>query len=98
MKAAATASRIVDTGAVRSAMASSNALACPLTSEQASCPKSEEWPPPYRFAARPVPANGNERLRTGPFTPTGVGYQAGFSLGSGMTFGYLAARHIAGLN
>jgi 3-oxosteroid 1-dehydrogenase len=27
----------------------------------------------------------------------GVGYQAGFSLGSGITFGYLAARHMAGL-
>lgn len=26
----------------------------------------------------------------------GVGYQAGYSLASGMTFGYLAARHIAG--
>jgi len=26
-----------------------------------------------------------------------VGYQAGFSLGSGMTFRYLAARHMAGL-
>ena len=29
-------------------------------------------------------------------TEYGVGYQAGFSLGSGMTFGYLAAR--AGLS
>jgi len=29
-------------------------------------------------------------------TEYGVGYQAGFSLGSGMTFGYLAARHMAG--
>jgi 3-oxosteroid 1-dehydrogenase len=31
-------------------------------------------------------------------TEYGVGYQAGFSLGSGMTFGYLAARQMAGLN
>jgi 3-oxosteroid 1-dehydrogenase len=31
-------------------------------------------------------------------TEYGVGYQAGFSLGSGMTFGYLAARHMAALN
>jgi 3-oxosteroid 1-dehydrogenase len=31
-------------------------------------------------------------------TEYGVGYQAGLSLGSGMTFGYLAARHMAGLN
>jgi hypothetical protein len=31
-------------------------------------------------------------------TKYGVGYQAGFSLGSGMTSGYLAARHMAGLN
>lgn len=29
-------------------------------------------------------------------TEYGVGYQAGFSLGSGMTFGYLAACHMAG--
>jgi 3-oxosteroid 1-dehydrogenase len=28
----------------------------------------------------------------------GVGYQAGYSLASGMTFGYLAARHIASVN
>jgi hypothetical protein len=27
----------------------------------------------------------------------GVGYQAVFSRGSGVTFGYLAARHMAGL-
>jgi 3-oxosteroid 1-dehydrogenase len=31
-------------------------------------------------------------------TEYGVGYQAGFSLGSGMTFGYLAARHMTALN
>jgi 3-oxosteroid 1-dehydrogenase len=31
-------------------------------------------------------------------TEYGVGYQAGFSLGSAMTFGYLAARDMAGLN
>ena len=28
----------------------------------------------------------------------GVGYQAGYSLTSGMTFGYLAAQHMAGAN
>jgi 3-oxosteroid 1-dehydrogenase len=30
-------------------------------------------------------------------TEYGVGYQAGYSLSSGMTFGYLAARHMAGM-
>ncbi|MFN2645799.1 MAG: FAD-dependent oxidoreductase [Burkholderiales bacterium] len=30
-------------------------------------------------------------------TEWGVGYQAGYSLSSGMTFGYLAARHMAGM-
>ena len=39
-------------------------------------------------------AAGNNAVHT----EYGVGYQAGFSLGSGMTFGYLAARHMAGLN
>lgn len=46
---------------------------------------------------RPIPglyAAGNNAVHT----EYGVGYQAGFSLGSGMTFGYLAARHMAGLN
>ena len=46
---------------------------------------------------RPIPglyAAGNNAAHT----EYGVGYQAGFSLGSGMTFGYLAARHMAGLN
>jgi 3-oxosteroid 1-dehydrogenase len=45
----------------------------------------------------PIPglyAAGNNAAHT----EYGVGYQAGFSLGSGMTFGYLAARHMAGLN
>ena len=28
----------------------------------------------------------------------GIGYQAGYSLASGMTFGYLAAQHMAGAN
>ena len=28
----------------------------------------------------------------------GNGYQAGYSLTSGMTFGYLAAQHMAGAN
>ena len=45
----------------------------------------------------PIPglyAAGNNAVHT----EYGVGYQAGFSLGSGMTFGYLAARHMAGLN
>jgi succinate dehydrogenase/fumarate reductase flavoprotein subunit len=47
--------------------------------------------------AAPIPglyAAGNNAVHT----EYGVGYQAGFSLGSGMTFGYLAARHMAGLN
>jgi 3-oxosteroid 1-dehydrogenase len=47
--------------------------------------------------ARVIPglyAAGNNAVHT----EYGVGYQAGFSLGSGMTFGYLAARHMAGLN
>ena len=47
--------------------------------------------------ARLIPglyAAGNNAVHT----EYGVGYQAGFSLGSGMTFGYLAARHMAGLN
>jgi hypothetical protein len=47
--------------------------------------------------ATPIPglyAAGNNAVHT----EYGVGYQAGFSLGSGMTFGYLAARHMAGLN
>jgi 3-oxosteroid 1-dehydrogenase len=39
-------------------------------------------------------AAGNNSVHT----EYGVGYQAGFSLGSAMTFGYLAARHMAGLN
>ena len=39
-------------------------------------------------------AAGNNAVHT----EYGVGYQAGFSLGSGMTFGYLAARHMAGPN
>ena len=46
---------------------------------------------------RPIPglyAAGNNAAHT----EYGVGYQAGFSLGSGMTFGYLATRHMAGLN
>jgi 3-oxosteroid 1-dehydrogenase len=45
----------------------------------------------------PIPglyAAGNNAVHT----EYGVGYQAGFSLGSGITFGYLAARHMAGLN
>jgi 3-oxosteroid 1-dehydrogenase len=45
----------------------------------------------------PIPglyAAGNNAAHT----EYGVGYQAGFSLGSAMTFGYLAARHMAGLN
>ena len=45
----------------------------------------------------PIPglyAAGNNAVHT----EYGVGYQAGFSLGSGMTFGYLAARHMAGMN
>jgi hypothetical protein len=44
----------------------------------------------------PIPglyAAGNNAVHT----EYGVGYQAGFSLGSGMIFGYLAARHMAGL-
>ncbi len=46
---------------------------------------------------KPIPglyAAGNNAAHT----EYGVGYQAGFSLGSAMTFGYLAARHMAGLN
>jgi hypothetical protein len=39
-------------------------------------------------------AAGNNSVHT----EYGVGYQAGFSLGSAMTFGYLAARHMASLN
>jgi predicted oxidoreductase len=45
----------------------------------------------------PIPglyAAGNNAAHT----EYGGGYQAGFSLGSGMTFGYLTARHMAGLN
>jgi 3-oxosteroid 1-dehydrogenase len=45
----------------------------------------------------PIPglyAAGNNAVHT----EYGVGYQAGFSLGSGITFGYLAARHMAKLN
>jgi 3-oxosteroid 1-dehydrogenase len=46
---------------------------------------------------RPIPglyACGNNAAHT----EYGVGYQAGFSLGSAMTFGYLAVRHMAALN
>src|SRR4029078_4635483 len=46
--------------------------------------------------AAPIPglyAAGNNAVHT----EYGVGYQAGFSLGSGMTFGSLAARHMAGV-
>lgn len=46
---------------------------------------------------RPIPglyACGN----TAASTDCGIGYQAGTSLGSGITFGWLAARHAAGLN
>ena len=39
-------------------------------------------------------AAGNNAVHT----EYGVGYQAGFSLGAAMTFGYLAARDMAGLN
>ena len=39
-------------------------------------------------------AAGNNAVHT----EYGVGYQAGFSLGSGMTFGYLAARHMAAID
>jgi 3-oxosteroid 1-dehydrogenase len=39
-------------------------------------------------------AAGNNSVHT----EYGVGYQAGLSLGSAMTFGYLAARHMAGSN
>ena len=39
-------------------------------------------------------AAGNNSVHT----EYGVGYQAGFSLGSALTFGYLAARHMASLN
>jgi succinate dehydrogenase/fumarate reductase flavoprotein subunit len=45
----------------------------------------------------PIPglyAAGNNSVHT----EYGVGYQAGFSLGSAMTFGYLAARHMVALN
>ena len=68
---------------------------------------------PSAFASAGVVTNGHAQVldqRQSPMpglyaagnnsahTEYGVGYQAGFSLGSAMTFGYLAARHMAALN
>ena len=68
---------------------------------------------PSAFASAGVVTNGHAQVldqRQSPMpglyaagnnsahTEYGVGYQAGFSLGSAMTFGYLAARHMAAPN
>jgi 3-oxosteroid 1-dehydrogenase len=59
-----------------------------VTNSRAQVINHREAPIPGLYAA------GNNAAHT----EYGVGYQAGFSLGSAMTFGYLAARDMAGLN
>jgi 3-oxosteroid 1-dehydrogenase len=59
-----------------------------LANSRAQVVNQRDTPIPGLYAA------GNNAAHT----EYGVGYQAGFSLGSAMTFGYLAARDMAGLN
>jgi 3-oxosteroid 1-dehydrogenase len=59
-----------------------------VTNSRAQVINHRDMPIPGLYAA------GNNAVHT----EYGVGYQAGFSLGSAMTFGYLAARDMAGLN